>query len=173
MTKAKRKPRKKATSPQPYFESTISLREGYGMKGAKPRPFNAEKALREFRHWAYAAAMMNANAVANVPLRLYARKRQGVKAFYGTRPVKGLRLKYLAEHASETVVRKVAEFGSDVVEIVEPHPILEVLKTVNPWQRTLQSKPRNTKNARRYWSKRKSTQRARERVFPVVYRGND
>lgn len=132
----KTKPRKrKATSPKPYFESTISIREGYGYKGARPRPFSPAKALTAFQSWAYAAAMLNANAVANVPLRLYSRRgSRPEKAYYPTREIPRERIKYLREGASASVMNKVAEFGADVIEVTGLHPVLRVLKTVNDWQ---------------------------------------
>ncbi len=112
--------------------------EGYGSKGQKPRPFNADAAIKQFNHWAYAAAMHNANAVANVPLRLYGRRRPGMKCRFQTRPI--LRqtrnaLRGIGEWAnSKAVAQKVATFAGDIEEIVEPHPALSVLQTVNPWQ---------------------------------------
>jgi phage portal protein BeeE len=35
---------------------------------------------------------------------------------------------------SSSVARKVATFAGDLEEIIEPHPALRVLQTVNPWQ---------------------------------------
>lgn len=123
-------------SSQPYFGATITERDGYGNKGSKPRPFEPNKAWKEFRHWAYAAAMLNANAVANVPLRLYVRRRGGEK-LYRTRKVDKSRMAYLTGDSSDTpsrgVMSKVAEFGYDVEEIVDTHPALQVLRTVNPY----------------------------------------
>ncbi len=130
--------RLKATfSPQRYFDSTLSVREGYGTLGSKSRPFDPRRAFMEFRHWAYAAAILNANAVANVPLRLYVRRRDGEK-LYRTRKVDRSRKAYLAgasdDRPSSAVMQKIAAFGYDVEEVTDNHPALEVLRTVNDWQ---------------------------------------
>jgi phage portal protein BeeE len=128
---------KAAVSSVPYFQAAGQLMEGYGSKGQKPRPFNADAAIKQFNHWAYAAAILNANAVANVPLRLYGRVRAGRKCCYETRPVSRetkRALRGLGEWSnSKGVAQKVATFAGDLEEIVEPHPALGVLQTVNPW----------------------------------------
>lgn len=121
---------KAALSPARYFRAAVM--DGYGTNGARSRPFNADLALRQFSHWAYAAGMLNANAVANVCLRLYAR--QKTESLFQTRRLKSQELKAIAATASNSVRRKIAEFGSDVVEVTEPHPILDILRNVNPQQ---------------------------------------
>lgn len=125
---------KSLTSPARYFGATVRESAGIG-SGSKPRPFNYDFALRNFHSWAYAAAMLNANAFASTPKRLYARQRAGMKAQYATRPVSKAVARYLAGDSatqpSRTTMQKYVEFGSDVVEVVEPHPALMVLKTVS------------------------------------------
>lgn len=117
-----------------------SVREVLGMgKGAKPRPFNYDLALRQFRHWAYAAAMLNATAVANVPLRLYVRNRSTGRKLYATRPVPKSVLRRLHGESgdlipSASVCRKAIEYGGDISEVIEPHPVTTVLQKVNGWQ---------------------------------------
>lgn len=110
---------------------------GFGTVGARVQPFDALNAVRHFNHWAYAAAMLNANAVANVPLRLYVRRRKNQKRLYKTRPVGRTVKRYLSgrfdEQPGRTIKRKVAEFADDLEEVVEPHPALTVLDQVNPW----------------------------------------
>jgi len=123
---------KAAVSNRPYLNSSIRIHEGMG-RGGKPRPFNADAAIRQFNHWAYAAAMCNANAVANVPLRLYSRKREGRK-LYKTQPVPAHARRRLASGASRIVAQKVATFSGDLEEVIEPHPALKILQAVNPWQ---------------------------------------
>lgn len=122
---------KAALSPARYFSAAVM--DGYGKNGARSRPFNADLALKQFSHWAYAAGMLNANAVANVCLRLYARQKPGDN-LYQTRKLDRHEVKAMAFHASNQVRRKIAEFGGDVVEVTEPHPILEVQRTVNGQQ---------------------------------------
>lgn len=130
---------KAALSPARYLSSTVREMEGWGIRGSKHRPFDAERAIRAFNHWAYAAAMMNANAVASVPLRLYARVRPGKKKNFDTRPLRGYMKDCFAGKTGVTLAGKVtaqkaAEFGSDIEEVVETHPALSVLQKVNPWQ---------------------------------------
>lgn len=121
-------------NPREYIAASMRKMSGIG-NGPKPRPFNYEAALRQFRHWAYAAAMLNATAVANVPLRLYVRNRSSAKRLYETRPLKRWEKTLLADDAHGPAVRrKVAEFGGDVSEVIEPHPAIEVLRKVNGFQ---------------------------------------
>lgn len=127
---------KLAFSPQRYIEASMRELLGIG-NGAKPRPFNPDAALRQFKHWAYAAAMMNATAVADVPLRLYARNRSTTRKLYATRKLSQRTLAGMLDgmqYHSDRVRAKAAEFGGDIVEVVEPHPALQVLQRVNPWQ---------------------------------------
>jgi HK97 family phage portal protein len=113
------------------------LLAGFGSNGARPRPFNVQAAQKQFRHWAYAAAMYNANAVANVPLRLFARMRPGRQKLYATRPLDALTKRFLAGRCeakpSTAILAKVATFAGDLQEVIEPHPALSLLRTVNPW----------------------------------------
>jgi len=128
---------KQAFSTDRYMAASVREVPGMG-NGAKSRPFNYESALRQFRHWAYAAAMMNATAVANVPLRLYVRNRSTTKKLYGTRPVSKSVLRRLHGHGDElpsnSAYRKAVEFGGDISEVVEIHPAMQVLQTVNGFQ---------------------------------------
>jgi phage portal protein BeeE len=129
---------KAAYSASRYIGSTVRVWEGMGTKGSKHRPFDAERAVRAFTHWAYAASMLNANAVASVPLRLYTRRRSGAAKHYATRPVGGYMKEFFAGRAESKprgkVFQKAAEFGADIEEVIEPHPALELLQIVNPWQ---------------------------------------
>jgi HK97 family phage portal protein len=129
---------KAAFSPRPYFDAGMRLMDGYGTFGAKNRPFNYEIAVRHFNHWAYAASMLNANAVANVPRRLYVRKKPGATKLYRTQPVNPRTKAYLlgasADLPSRSVVNKVQTLGGDIEEVVENHPAIATLRTANPWQ---------------------------------------
>src|SRR5687768_4547299 len=104
---------------------------GYGSNGEIPRPFNASAAIKQFHSWAYAAAMLNANAVASVPLRLYVRKRSGARKLFETGKVSPATRKFLRGGMemlpSVNVMRKVAQFGGDLEEVVEMHPALQIL----------------------------------------------
>ncbi len=129
-------PDTKGLSAQPYLDGSIFM-EGFGTRGAKPRPFNYHLAVRQFHHWAYAAAMMNANAVAGVSLRMYARRREGRgRKMYETRAVSRSTARYLsgrtAMKPSMAVQSKMAAWGYDVEEVVEPHPAMMLLERPNP-----------------------------------------
>jgi len=127
---------KAAFSPVPYIEAGARVFEGYGSFGAKNRPFDYSSAVRHFNHWAYAASMLNANAVANVPRRLYMRKRVGRK-LYETRPVGKLMRSYLAgegvDNPSRSVMSKVQVLGGEIEEVIGDHPATATLRTANPW----------------------------------------
>lgn len=125
-------------SPAAYFGSSITKLDGYGTNGAKRQPFNIEAAQRQFKGWAFAAVMFNADAAAGVPLRLYARNRPSLRRAYEVRSVSPQTLDYLhrshsagRDFASSAVRRKVVEFADELVEVVEPHPALAVLDRVN------------------------------------------
>lgn len=127
----------KGQSAAPYLAGSIFM-EGAGSRGAKPRPFNYHLAVRQFHHWAYAAAMLNANAVAGVPLRMYTRRnnvRRDQRKLYETRPVSRAAQRYLAGRSSlkpsAGVCAKVVAWGDDVEEVIEPHPLMKVLAGPN------------------------------------------
>ncbi len=99
-------------------------------------PFNAERALKDSNAWAIAAATMNAQAVAAVPLRLYTNQKSN-RLWESRRVSKGVtaRLHGEGQHPpSASVIRKAAELGGDFVEITDSHPLLELLSDANPTQ---------------------------------------
>jgi HK97 family phage portal protein len=103
-----------------------------------PPPFNYHQAVIECRSWIYAAARLNAIAVASAPLRLYVRRREGAKRLWNTRRT-GRRTKAylsgdLGQHPSRYAMTKAAEFGDDYEIVTDAHPLLELLSKVNPYQ---------------------------------------
>ena len=125
----------------PVVSTIAQMFPGYGQNGAKPNPFMRDKAVRSFRSWVYIAATLNANAFAGVPLRLYVRKRKGREKLFKGRPVSRRAKCYLRgegarwkQNPSDYVCRKIAEFGDDFEEVTTPHPALQLLRQVNPWQ---------------------------------------
>lgn len=122
---------KRFTSQQ-YAQSTVNIQSNT----AKAPPFNERAALAAFGSWVSAAATLNANAVANVPLRLYVREKGGKKALWPTRKVSPRRKRYLMGDAQRcphrVVMTKAAQQADDMVEVID-HPILRSLYTVNPW----------------------------------------
>lgn len=123
------------------WRSSLGLFEGTSLSGlsghsamnhSHRRPFDATQAVAQFGSWSYAAAMLNAQAVASVPLRLYVRKRVGRKLF-NTRPIDGQRARYLAGdqrdniRPSAVISQKVADWRSEFEEVTEAHPALTAL----------------------------------------------
>ena len=107
-------------------------------RDVKRPDFSHAAAVAHCRSWVYAAARLNAIAVASQPLRLYVRRRDGAKRLWNTRRT-GRRTKaYLAGDLSQLPSRhamtKAAEFGDDYEIVTENHPVLELLSKVNPYQ---------------------------------------
>jgi len=107
-------------------------------RDVKRPDFSHAAAVAHCRSWVYAAARLNAIAVASQPLRLYVRRRDGAKQLWNTRRT-GRRTKaYLAGDLSQLPSRhamtKAAEFGDDYEIVTENHPVLELLSKVNPYQ---------------------------------------
>jgi HK97 family phage portal protein len=105
--------------------------------GAKQRPYNYDAGIRlGTQSWPYAAAMLNARAVSQVPIRMYVKKPSGGrKMAWQTRQVSTKRFKWLngegGHKPSLGVQRKAAQMGNDFEEVIGPHPILSLLHTVN------------------------------------------
>ncbi len=133
---------KAAYSPSAYLGASVRTVEGYGSKGAKPRPFNQQAAVKSFASWIYRAVSLNANAVGRIPLRLYVARKTNATKNFRTKRVEGKNLKYLrGEHRangrsmtpSNAVRMKVAEFDGEFEEVTDAHPALRTLMRVNPW----------------------------------------
>lgn len=91
-----------------------------------------DKMIAAYSSWAYKCASLNANSVAQVPLRLYVR-----------RPAKGKMVKQVnhTEVNSKTYdcylrnTRLASYITKDTeIEEVLDHPFLELMKNVNPWR---------------------------------------
>lgn len=125
----------KAFSPRAYIGA--SVRTLNQERDGEPRPFSMELAVAAFQSWVYAAATINANGVASVPLRLYVRRQSSGRKLVGTRPVSHKRREWLTgegRHSpSRAVMCKAMEFGDDVEEVVGTHPLTRLLHEVNPW----------------------------------------
>jgi len=122
--------RKRQDTADAYFESSLSVIDKGGR--VKAQPFSYGSAVRAYSSWIYAAASINAQAVASVPLRLYVRTRPGRKLF-DTRRVPRARKAYLmgdtAHQPSRLVMRKA--LAGDFEEVAFEHPVLEVLRKAN------------------------------------------
>jgi HK97 family phage portal protein len=103
-----------------------------------PPPFNYHAAVVECRSWVYAAARLNAVAVASAPLRLYVKNRSAGTKLWNTRRT-GRRTKAylsgdLAQLPSRYAMQKSAEYGDDYEIVTDAHPLLTLLAKVNPYQ---------------------------------------
>ena len=127
--------RKRQTTPDKYLASSVNV-VGAGQHGAKRPDFSQQRGISSFRSWVYAAASINANAVAATPLRLYSMKDE--IGSVSSRSVSRNRKAYLFGDApgdqrpSTSVLRKSAMYGDDMREIVD-HPILDLLNSANPY----------------------------------------
>lgn len=119
-----------------YLQSTVAETDNISSQQGKTRDFNPKIAVDNFFSLVYAAAQMNANAVARTPLRLYGRTRKGKTANFPMHRVPSRRKQYLAgrlaDMPSTMTVCKVVNFGEDFQEITD-HPALDVLRGVNKW----------------------------------------
>ena len=101
--------------------------------------FSPLAASASYRSWVYAAANLNAAAVASSPLRLYIRRAsKGRKPLWNTAPASRRMKSYLAGGLAQTpshgVMQKAAEYGDEYEVVNDNHPILDLLTNVNPYQ---------------------------------------
>ena len=126
---------KRQTSPDKYLASSVNVVAG-GQHGAIRAPFSPDRGVRAYRSWVYAAATINANAVAALPLRLYAKRDESLAP---TRAIERRRKAYMMgdgqgdQRPSSVVMRKAAMYGDDFEEVVGPHPVLDLLGEANPF----------------------------------------
>ena len=126
---------KRQTTPDKYLASSVNIVSG-GQHGAQRAPFSPYSGVRAFRSWVYAAASINANAVAALPLRLYAKKDATPLA---TRSIPRGRKAYMMgdlsgdARPSASVMRKAVAYGDDFEEVTGSHPITDLLSRANPF----------------------------------------
>lgn len=120
----------------PYLDASarlLSANSGYVSKS-----FRYDLAVKEFTGWVFAAAQLNAQTAASVPLRMYVRTGTTGEKLYRTRKVGRRARAYLAGKANHRparrVVTKAADWGDDYEALSEPHPALELLSRFNDWQ---------------------------------------
>ena len=89
-----------------------------------------EKLTRRYSSWVYACASKNASSCAQVPLRLYGKKRQRNTKFIV--PVKDVDREKKDWLFSQPQLQTKLANAVDVVEIME-HPFLDLLANVNPF----------------------------------------
>lgn len=120
-----------------FIQSSISILDNSAGRGKLP-PFSMQRSVFSFESWVYAAAMLNAQAASSVPLRLYVRTNaQGTEKFWRTRKVSRARKAYLLgdnERKPSPSVMKSAATAGDFEEVVDAHPILELLRKANQYE---------------------------------------
>jgi HK97 family phage portal protein len=126
---------KAAFTPEKYFNSSMTILRG---EPAKRSPFDYRAAVNAYRSWIYAAANLNAVAVASQPLRLYVRNKSQSTKLWNTRKASRRTKAYLfgdlEERPSRYALTKAAEYGDDFEVVDDAHPILQLLSKVNPYQ---------------------------------------
>lgn len=136
--------RRKTVSESQYLSTTMRVIGGYGTNGPKSRPYKQELSVRWFSGLVYALTMLNAKAFAKVPIRLYTKakpRRPDMKKVWNTRPLSRGQKAWVfgrkhanSQHSpSKWVQQKAAEYG-EVEEVVDSHPVTELLRTANQWQ---------------------------------------
>jgi HK97 family phage portal protein len=126
----------KAADPRAWISAStrsFEMRTGEG----RAAPFDHKAAVAYYNSWIYAAASINANAVASTPLRLYVRGDNATRQLWNTRAASRKSVARLrgdtAHQPSAVVMRKAAELGDDFEEVTDDHPLLRLLSTANPW----------------------------------------
>lgn len=120
-----------------FIQSSISILDNAVGRGKLP-PFSMQRSVLSFESWVYAAAMLNAQAASSVPLRLYVRTdAQGPQKFWRTRKVSRARKAYLlgdSERKPSPSVMKSAATAGDFEEVVDAHPVLELMRKANQYE---------------------------------------
>ena len=121
-----------------FIQSSISILENSPGRGKLP-PFSMQRSILSFESWVYAAAMLNAQSASSVPLRLYVRTDAQNKQnkFWKTRQVSRKRKMFLMgdlEKKPSQLVMKSASRAGDFEEVVDAHPILELLRKANKYE---------------------------------------
>ena len=109
------------------------------ISGDSQRPsFSNGESIKHYSSWIYAAANLNAYAVASQPLRLYVRNRSAGTKLWNTRRTDRRAKSYLSgsleQLPSRYAMTKAAEYGDDYEVVTDNHPVLDLLSKANPWQ---------------------------------------
>ena len=125
----------KATDSNAWTRASMRMMDGGS--GVAPQPFSYEAAVRQYASWIYAAASINATAVASTPLRLYVRSDPSTRKLWNTRRASRKSVAWLrgdaARNPSTYVLRKAAQLGSEFEEVTDDHPLLRLLAVSNPY----------------------------------------
>ena len=120
----------KAEVPPPVSDVLATAIQPWDAYYGKAKAQNYDELVKRYNSWVYACANKNAVAVAQVPLRLYGKKRRsGTKFKVPTRPVSREKKEWLFKQPQ--LHTKLAN-AVDVEEVLE-HPFLDLLANVNPF----------------------------------------
>lgn len=98
-----------------------------------PPEFDAQAGVDSFFSWTYAAASMNAKGVAETPIRLYVRKRDG-NLLWNTRKISQAKKRSLENgFQGSSTAHKLIGMG-EVEEVTDAHPVIDLLCKPNPYQ---------------------------------------
>ena len=126
--------RKQVTDDTKYMVASVIASDAT-QRGKSPT-FSMRASVNEFHSWTYAAATLNAQAVASIPLRLFVRTdaQESQRKLWRTREVSRSRKAFLLGDATRKPsigVMKAAAMAGDFVEVVDAHPVLELLRKAN------------------------------------------
>ena len=126
---------KAAFSSEKYQSSSMTILRGQDTKRAA---FDSRSAVLAYRSWIFAAANLNAVAVASQPLRLYVKNRSAGTKVWRTRAASRRTKAYLGgsleQLPSRYAMTKAAEYGDEYEVVEDSHPIITLLSKVNPYQ---------------------------------------
>ena len=126
----------KATDSTTWNRASMRVIDG-GQSLLAAQPFNYAEGVRHYTSWIYAAASINATAVASTPLRLYVKSDPNTRKLWNTRKASRKSVAWLRGDAarvpSNYVLRKSAELGTDFEEVTDDHPLLRLLSVSNPY----------------------------------------
>ncbi len=128
---------KSVSNDSKYMESSVSMIGGSSGRGQSP-PFSMQRSVGSFESWVYSAAMLNAQAAASVPLRLYVRTdAQATEKIWRTRKVGRKQAAYLRSECDAKPslgVVKSATLAGDFEEVTDEHPVLELLRSASAFE---------------------------------------
>ena len=113
------------------WESAYGRQPGSNMYGQLRKGQQSyDQLIQRYTSWVYACANKNSVAVAQIPLRLYAKKRRtNTKFRVASKPVPREKKEWLFRQPQ--LINKLAD-AVDVEEIIE-HPFLDLMANVNPF----------------------------------------
>ena len=127
---------------------------------------NSHKLIKKIRGWSYTCITKNAQACAQVPLRLYKIKGAAGTSKLKTKAISRERQKFLQTKLAERIT------GSDQIEEVTEHEILDLLRKVNPRQNSFELKEVTVKYLEAigvaYWYLERGLQKKVINVYPLM-----